>query len=385
MVSTYSLFLVALGHLAVELCSQFLPVVYPTLVSTLGLTYTQVGTIALVAGVGTSLAQPLFGYLSDRWSPRWVSALGVAWIGLVMGTVGLTGNYVLLTLIVGLGVLGSAAFHPPAATIASACGGTRRGTAVSIFSVGGSIGSALSPLWVTMGIGWLGVRGTLLLIPVALLVSALLHRQLAQVACTASSQPVSTGSAGRRGTVARMTLILMAVMSLAWFQGTFKTYLPIWIESQGQPVAAGGQMLFVLLASLGVGSLAGGSLSDRLGRWQLYALCLALLAPAAWFFLGASGAFQWLLVGAIGVLVGATFPLSIVLAQETWPGKVGVASGLVMGLGWLPGGIGPSITGIVADRVSLAAGLHTLILPAVLGTICILAYAGLRRLSSVMA
>jgi hypothetical protein len=46
---TRSLFLVALGHLSIELCSQFLPVIYPVLIVTLGLNYTQVGLIALVA------------------------------------------------------------------------------------------------------------------------------------------------------------------------------------------------------------------------------------------------------------------------------------------------------------------------------------------------
>ena len=125
---TRPLVFVALGHLAVELCSQFLPVLYPVLIATLGLSYTQVGVIAMVAGVGTSLIQPLFGYLSDRWDPRLLVVLSVAWTGLLMGLLGLTGGYVSLTVLVGLGVLGSAAFHPSAMTITSTCGGERRGS-----------------------------------------------------------------------------------------------------------------------------------------------------------------------------------------------------------------------------------------------------------------
>ena len=45
-----SLLLIALGHLFIELCNNFLPVVYPELISTLGLNYSQVGVLALVAG-----------------------------------------------------------------------------------------------------------------------------------------------------------------------------------------------------------------------------------------------------------------------------------------------------------------------------------------------
>ena len=101
---TRSLFLIAFGHLVVELCSQFLPVLYPLMMETMGLNYTQVGIISLVHGIGVSLAQPLFGWLSDRWNPRWMVVLSLAWLGLLMGAVGLTSGYLSLLLVVALGV-----------------------------------------------------------------------------------------------------------------------------------------------------------------------------------------------------------------------------------------------------------------------------------------
>jgi FSR family fosmidomycin resistance protein-like MFS transporter len=84
------LILIALGHLSIELSNNFLPIVYPGLITTLGLTYSQIGVIAFVAGVGTSLTQPFFGYLSDRWYPHLITALSIAWCGVVMGLVGFT-------------------------------------------------------------------------------------------------------------------------------------------------------------------------------------------------------------------------------------------------------------------------------------------------------
>ena len=74
--------------------------------------------------------------------------------------------YVTWALIVvnGLAVLGSAAFHPSGVSIVSACGTKRRGTATSIFSLGGSLGTALSPLLVTWGVAQIGLRGTLFVI-----------------------------------------------------------------------------------------------------------------------------------------------------------------------------------------------------------------------------
>jgi FSR family fosmidomycin resistance protein-like MFS transporter len=368
------LFLIAFGHLAVELSSSFLPVVYPLLVTTLALNYAQIGAIALVASIGTSVAQPLFGYLGDRWNPRTMSALSVAWVGLLMGLVGRVNSYPLLLVVVGVGALGSAAFHPPSAMIASSSGKRRRGTAVSVFSVGGNLGSALSPVFVALGIERLGKGATILVTPVALLVSLLLYLQLGQRLSTAKRDTAERKGGNGIHPFAGIVLVVLTVMCLAWFQVTLKTYLPVWLQERGKSLTVGGNMLFVLLASSGAGSLLGGALSDRMGRCQLLILCLSLLGPATWVFLGASGWVQWAMVAVVGMLVGATFPASIVLAQETWPQQVGVASGLVMGLGWLPGGIGASVTGAIADRFSLDVGLRTLVVPVVVGILSILAY-----------
>jgi MFS family permease len=90
--------------------------------------------------------------------------------------------------------------------------------------------------------------------------------------------------------------------------------------------------------------------------------------------LSASGFAEWALAAFIGMLLGTTFPVSIVMAQETWPSGVGIASGLVMGLGWLPAGIGASVTGAIADRLSLEAGLRTLFVPALIGVGLVIVY-----------
>ena len=296
-----------------------------------------------------------------------------------MASVGFARNYPCLMLAIGLGALGSAAFHPAGATIASARDEARRGAAVSVFSVGGNLGSALSPLWVSTGMGWLGMRGTLVLIPVAVLVSLFLYQQMEWATCAENSQPVIRQDSVKHGAPACMVLIVVATMFRAWFLSTFVTYLPTWMQSQDRSVAVGGQMLFVFLASVGIGSLIGGTLSDRIERWKVLALCLGLLGPAEWLFLSAFGLLQTGLVGMMGMLLGATLPVSIVMAQEAWPRGVGIASGLVMGLGWVPGGIGAWLTGLVADHFSLTVGLRSLALPAVLSAACTLAYTVVRR------
>lgn len=380
-----SLFMIALAHLTIELCANFLPVIYPLLISAWDLTYTQIGLVALILGSSGSLAQLLFGYLSDRWNTPYLTVLSVAWMGLVMGLVGLSPSYPVLLVLVALGALASAAFHPAGAILASASGGSRRGAAVSIFSVGGNLGSALSPLLVAAGIAWLGLPGTVVLIPVALLVSLGMVLQLRRAG--SQTRPAFAHSGRVAGqdrllsnptALASLAMIILVVMCRSWVQVALMTYLPEWLQSQGHSLAVGGQMLALLMVAVGFGSLTGGSLSDWLGRWQVLALSMLLLGPALWFFLQAGGVMQAVLVGVLGVLIGLSFPVGVVMAQETWPQGVGFASALVMGLGWAPGGLGASFTGLMADNFSLGFGLQLLVAPPLLALAAALAFAALQ-------
>ena len=376
---TRSLFLIALGHLVIELSSQFMPVLYPVLMDALSLSYTQVGIISLVHGLGTTLIQPLFGYLSDRWDRRWMVVLSVIWLGVLMGLVGLTRSYWLLIAVDGLAVLGSAAFHPSAINVVSSCGKRQRGTATSVFSVGGALGSALSPLLITWGVARMGLNSTLLVILPALLAAGVIYGLLGRQQPAAERAAEQRSAPLARHTVLSLALIVLAVMFLSWFQWSVRTYLPAWLQERGMTLAAAGRTMFLFTLSISVGSLLGGALSDRVGRWPLLAACLVLIGPTLWLFLSLSGALQWALVVLMGILIGATFPISIVMAQDAWPAGVGTASGLVMGLGWVPGGLGSSLTGYLADRYDLTVALRTLLLPALLSVVSITAYALVQR------
>ena len=90
------------------------------------------------------------------------------------GLVGLAGRFWPLLAVVALGGVGSALFHPAGSVVASAARSRRRGAAMSIFSVGGNAGAALSPLLLAAVIGWYGLAGTLVTIPLAAATALLL-------------------------------------------------------------------------------------------------------------------------------------------------------------------------------------------------------------------
>ena len=373
---TNTVLLVAGGHFLLELFHQYLPVFFPLYRAEFGLTYGQIGMITLVGTTTMSLAQPLFGFFIDRFDARRIAALSVLWVGLIMAVLGFSGNYWVLLIGVALAGFGSAAFHPAGASVVTkATDEGKRGRAVSFFAVGGNIGSAGSPLLLAIGLGVLGLKGTVVLLPVVVLAAIWLVNGLGQESKVEREAHRQRQSRAGQGFLLGLVLITVVAMTRAWFQLSLTTYLPTLLEDRGFSVVYGGQMLFVLSLLIGVGSLFGGILSDRFGRWQVLLSSFALLGLAYWFFISSGGGVQFIYAGAIGFLLGCTYPTTVVVAQEVWPRGMAMASGLVMGLGWWPGGLGATFTGWVADQLTLDAALEGLVLAPVLGALLMAAFA----------
>jgi FSR family fosmidomycin resistance protein-like MFS transporter len=367
----------SLAHLALEASFNFLPVTYALLIPKLGLSYGQIGTAVLLMTIAGTTTQPLFGWLADRRDPRRMVVASIIWGGLLMGLVGFVPTYGVLALLVTIAALGSAAFHPSGALLASVVEAQNRGRAMSLFAVGGNLGAALSPLLVGVFLSLVGLAGTAIVIPLALLSGWLLARQFNQLPLPASHR--SHGAAAvpvdaATGSMVALVAIILVVGARSYFQQALMTYLPQWLGTHGQSVAIGGAALSILLVAVSTGSLFGGTLSDRFGRVPVIAVSLIVMMPAQWLLLQSAGAVQLAAVLTIGLMIGASFPVTIVLAQEAWPQSVGLASAMVMGLGWLPSGLGAFTVGQIADRSSLTEALATLTFVPLVGLVALLVY-----------
>src|SRR4051794_20621755 len=168
----------ASGHAVADLCQGAVPALIPFLISERGYSYSAVGALLLFVTVGSSVIQPAFGALSDRLSVAWLMPVGVALAALGVGFAGVAPSFALTALSVGLGGLGVAAFHPEGARYANYASGSRRGTGMSFFSVGGNAGFALAPILITPAVLIFGLSGTLLVAILPALAAVVLLREL---------------------------------------------------------------------------------------------------------------------------------------------------------------------------------------------------------------
>ena len=354
------------GHCSVDLCQGAVPALLPFLIADRHYSYAAAGMLVLAATIGSSLVQPLFGALSDRLTLPWlmpvgpfVAGTGVALIG-VMPTFALT---LIVTLVSGLGV---AAFHPEGARYANYASGEKRGTGMSLFSVGGNVGFALGPVYASSLILALGLNGGLLLALPGFLVAAGLIaclRYLQEFAPeSATSQVVAPPRAERRGL--KLLLVVVGLRSVA-HMGLF-TFIPLWEVHKGHGKAYATMVLALFLFAGAVGTLLGGPLADRFGRRPVLRWSFVAATPLILVYVVVGGPVGVLALVLAGATVIGTFGVSLVMSQEYMPGRVGMASGLSIGLAIGLGGIAALTLGAVADAVDLrTAVLATAAGPAV--------------------
>ena len=349
--------LLALGHMVIDINQGSLAAILPLLKSSLALSFTATGAIVLVANTTSSLIQPLFGYLADKTSRRWLLPLSVALSAIGIGLIGLAPSYAAVLALVVITGFGVAAYHPEGYRTATAVAGDKKATGVSIFSTGGNIGIAVGPLLATALIVRFGLPGSLGMLIPGLLVAALLTAVLPML--SAPSALRAQAALDQRPTMAgAMGLLVLVIALRSWTQVGFTTYVPFyWIEVlHGDPTMVG-TLLGVFLGAGVLGTLAAGPIADRVGMRRFMVSTLLLIVPIAVSFLFVSRPYAVVVLGILGFVLVSTFTVSVVLGQAYMPRNPGMASGMIVGFAIGACGLGATALGGIADRWGLASAL----------------------------
>ena len=341
------------GHLATDLAQGALPALLPFLVLKFDLSYTMAAALVLAATISSSLIQPAFGVWSDVRGALWLLPAGVALAGVGMALASVAPSYPLVVLAVLAAGVGVAAYHPEGSKFASYVSGERRASGMAFFSVGGNVGFALGPVVATGIVLTLGLRGGLLLALPGLALAALLLAARPYLEDFAPAMgPRSGGSAGksRPGGLA-LLLGVVGLRSVA-HMGLF-TFVPLYEIARGHSEAHGTLLLSLFLLTGAIGTLFGGQLADRFGRRVVLLWSFVVSTPLILVYAVAGGLVGEVALVLSGAAVIGTFGVSLVLSQEYMPDRVGMASGLSIGLAIGLGGVAALSLGAVADAIDL--------------------------------
>jgi len=349
--------LMALAHMMVDGYGNILAPLLPLLITRLDLTLAAAGTMTMLFQLSASVAQVGFGHLADRWRPRLLVMAGPVLSVAVLSFVGLATTPMMLAIILILGGLGGAAFHPPAATLAHKLGGSRPGLAMSIYISGGTLGFSLGPLMFAPFAQRFGMEWTPVLALPGLLVIAFFLARVPRFEWT------SPGSQGLRALVpyAKPLGLLYTIVVLRTMTSiAFATFLPVLLTRRGHSVAAAGVVVAVFLFASGVGGFFGGPAADRWGPRRVIAWSLVLATPFLFVAPLLDGAPFILALAVGGFFLQSTLPVNVVFGQALAPVSAATVSSLMMGFAWGTGGMTVPLTGYVADRIGIAPTLVVL-------------------------
>ena len=357
---------ISVCHLLNDMMQSLLPAIYPMLKSNYGLDFGQIGALTFTFQFTASLLQPMIGFYIDRKPKPYSLAIGMGFTlsGLVL--LAFAHNYAVLLLAAALIGTGSSVFHPESSRVARMASGGQHGLAQSLFQVGGNAGSAIGPLLAAFvvlrygqsSVAWFSLAamlGIFLLVHVGHWYK--LHGLARMIARATQS---AARAALPRGKVRMAIAVLIAlIFSKFFYMASMTSYYTFYLISRVQVSVQSAQIhLFVFLAAVAVGTIAGGPIGDRVGRkaviWAsiLGVLPFTLLLPYANLF------WTGVLSVPIGIILASAFPAIVVYAQELMPARVGAVAGLFFGFAFGLGGIGAAVLGGLADVTGITFVFH---------------------------
>ncbi|EPH39544.1 hypothetical protein STRAU_7348 [Streptomyces aurantiacus JA 4570] len=256
--------LMSLGHACVDVYQGAVAALVPFFVAERAYSYAAASGIVLAASLLSSVVQPLFGALTDKWAMPWLLPVSTLVGGTGVALSGVGGSYALTLAVVAVSGIGVAAYHPEAARVARVAS---RGshTAMGWFSLGGNIGFATAPLLVAAVVATGGLGASLLLVVPALAGAVLCAAALRALRTPGDASAATRGrvAAGRDDWPSFLRLSGAVVCRSIVFVG-LSAFIALYVRERTHGGEfAGTAALFVLYLGGAVGTVAGGRLATR--------------------------------------------------------------------------------------------------------------------------
>lgn len=329
----------------------FTPLV-PMLRAELGLSLAAVGTLQMGFQLANSVSQLGFGPLADRWRPR-ILLIGGPLLGVaVLPLIGLATSVWTVGLVLVVGGLGIAAFHPPAAALVHQAGGEKRGLAMSFHITSGTLGQALAPLAFAPFVERfaLGATPVLMMPALAVLLGGLIRRIPPIERLHAAD---TRGVRALRPYAKPLTLLYLVVVLRTLSANSFGLYVPLLLTQRGLSLGEAGVASSIFMFAVGCGGFLGGPTADRFGARRVIVLSLIGSVPLLAIVPALSG---WVFVAVLaagGFLLQSTLPVNVTFAQTIAPVGAATVSSLMMGFAWGTGGLLAPFVGLLADRIGI--------------------------------
>ena len=347
--------LLSTTHFILDSYSSFIFPLLPLLATKLKLTPAQVGWLTPTLMITSSLLQPAYGLISDRYLKREMAIFGPLIAAIFLSCLGMATSLPMLMALVICGGIGIGAFHPQGAAIVARAAandgsGKHQGLVMSVFSSTGTVGYALGPLIIAAIIANFGLEKSWYTMFWGIAIAAVMWRY-----CPAlPDRKAETHSVSLRDSLLAvwqpLTLLYFAVVLRSAVSVSVQTFLPFALQDSGLGTTAISSVLAGFLFFGGVGGFFGGGMADRWGARRISLVSLLIATPLLLMAFATTGVTSYALMMLGGTALNLPIPVSVVMAQRLVPGGASTVSALMMGFAWGAGALLAPLTGWLGAR-----------------------------------
>ncbi len=339
--------IIGLNHFTVDWYAGILKPLLPLIMVEFGLTSGQVSRLPAILGIVAAFVQPYGALLGMRFGEKWVQVVTLIATALFTSLIGSTKNLYIFVLFLALGRIANSFFHPNGATYVGKLTTNNRHTAMSMFSIGGTLGMAFAPITIIWFIHSFGMERMYItsILGIAVALFSVFYLDDLRDHKENIAQQKGLGiieSFKLKGVMKLFNVTVLRTFTII----VFSTLVPIYLHELKYSLTWGGYFLTLGTLAGALGNYIGARISDIKGA--KFINILASFTGTLFIFLFIlSHNLYTMLAAYILLMFVATFPASanITFMQDLIPHRKGVASSLTMGVAW-------GITNIVFMAIS---------------------------------
>ncbi|MCT4632490.1 MAG: MFS transporter [Firmicutes bacterium] len=378
--NTSKLVSVSIGHFFNDFYMTLIPPILFIFAAKLSLSMMQQASIAAVISFSGSFGQPLVGLLIDKKGKPFLLILSVLWISIFMSIACLVSSYSTLLIIVALGSIASAIYHPLGSAMALSLSDGSRGKNLSIFMTIGGFAASLSPIIAIPIAQKYGLdKLSLLMIPGIITAIIMYFTKVHKTELLKENRKNNISSKSNKN----KPLWLAALVSISTTRNIIsKVLISFGIQIlllKRLSLNTASTVLFVYLLSISIGTILGGYLSEKFSCKRVFLISniILLLSLTSIIFLNENFTIIAFIFAALSF--SASHTPNVIIAQEIIPCKSNFATGLILGLSGGLAGIFLILFGKIADGNGLINALMYLIIPLIIINIFTIILPDMRR------
>ncbi len=320
---------------------------------------------AVIASITTfigNILQPVTGYITDKIRGKIILFLGIFLASISASLLGVTKNYIILAILLGISKIGSALFHPSAANIASGAGGNNNAKSFAIFSTAGTVGYAFSQLIFSSFTKTFGLGKSYFLAIPGLIVS-ILYLLFSKMEVYGRSNSVTLKSF--KDTISENFLPIFILYLIMVFRSSFVLALNFFIakilHEWGYSRFYYSSANTVFMVSGASGLLVAGWLSKTIRPKHLLSFSLYGFIPffLAFITYGPKGnlPLSFILLSLTGFILYSGHASNVTMGHRIAPDMTSTISGILMGFAWGTSSFGPALCALLKDTIPIFPGI----------------------------